>query len=549
MPRPDYAHQLTDKELEALEKRIAAEYKKAATEMQAKIDTYFESFAKRDAETKELIGTIVNGKEYTEQDYRQWRLAQIGRGERMESLRDQLAERMTKANEVAAAYINDATPGIYSLNRNYAAYTIEQVSGDVGFTLWDEQTVKRLIKDKPGLMPFYPPKKAVNRGIDLAWGKKQITSQVTSGILQGESIKKLSDRLQTNIPDMNRTSAIRAARTAVTGAQNAGRIDSYHAAKEIGIDVKKKWLATLDNRTRHAHADLDGETAEVDEPFSSELGEIMFPGDPDADPSNVYNCRCTLIANLPEVDTSDAQRRARDPETGENALIDDMTYAEWAGWKDGIEQTINKENNFSTSILSKDETIAKAKDFANSHDYDNAGTLQEVRAITNENLGYDGLPTIVSASEFEELSKGKEILYRGVENGSGKTASEIVEEFKSGKLWTGNSGGAVYGNGVYFTSNEEIAKWEYAGANGKVIEIIISEDAKIADYQTIFQEYLETGIPNLIGFGEDYQIILSDVGQYAAIKGYDAIALNGYSGNDYVVLLNRTKAIVKGDNV
>ena len=40
-----------------------------------KIDAYFERFKKRDEETKALIGTIVNGKEYTEQDYQQWRLA------------------------------------------------------------------------------------------------------------------------------------------------------------------------------------------------------------------------------------------------------------------------------------------------------------------------------------------------------------------------------------------------------------------------------------------------------------------------------------------
>lgn len=94
----------------------------------------------------------------TEEQYKQWRLAQIGRGKRFESLRDKVAERMTNANAAAVAYVNDATPGIYSLNRNFAAYTIEQVTGDVGFDLWDEQTVKRLIAEQPELMPYYPPK-------------------------------------------------------------------------------------------------------------------------------------------------------------------------------------------------------------------------------------------------------------------------------------------------------------------------------------------------------------------------------------------------------
>lgn len=335
MSKLDEAHIWTDAGLEKLEKRIAAEYQKAADELTDKINAYFKSFKKRDEETKSLIGTIVNGMEYTEKDYQQWRLAQIGRGKRFEALRDRVAERMTKANEVAAAYINDTTPGLYSLNRNYAAYIIEQqVGANVGFDLWDEQTVKRLIVEQPDLMPYYPPERAVKRGIDLAWGKRQITAQTTQGILLGESIKHLADRLQTNIPNMNRNSAIRAARTAVTGAQNAGRMDSYAAAEGMGIKLKKRWISTLDGRTRHAHALLDGQTQPNDKPFHSILGDIMFPGDPSATPANIYNCRCALIAEVDGVDMSDAVRRARNPETGESELIENMTYAEWAGWKD-----------------------------------------------------------------------------------------------------------------------------------------------------------------------------------------------------------------------
>ncbi len=330
MRKPDPAHRRTDQELAALESRIAAEYKKAAEELQDKIDEYFAKLSARDAEQKKLIGKVVNGKLYTVNDYKQWRLAQIGRGRRFEALRDRVADRMTHANEVAAAYINDRTPGIYSLNRNYASYTIEQqVGAEVGFDLWDEQTVRRLIVERPDLMPYYPPQRAINRGIDLAYGKRQITAQLTSGILQGESIKHLADRIQTHIPEMNRNSAIRAARTAVTGAQNAGRIDSYIRAEEMGIRLKKQWLATLDNRTRHAHAALDGQTQDAEKPFESELGEIMFPGDPAANPANVYNCRCTLIADVEGVDTSDALRRDK------WGVLPDMTFAQWENHKRG----------------------------------------------------------------------------------------------------------------------------------------------------------------------------------------------------------------------
>ena len=326
MATPDLGHKLTDKELAKLERRIAKLYREAGEELQETIDAYFEQFKKRDEEMKALIGTVQNGKEWTEADYKQWRLNQIGRGERYQAMRDKVAHRVTDANAVAASYTNDATPGIYSLNRNFAAYTIESVAGNVGFDLWDEQTVKRLIVEQPGLMPYYPKDRALKRGIDLAYGKKQITASVTSSILQGKSIKGMADDLQRRIITMGRSSAIRTARTAVTGAQNAGRMDSYAAAEKIGIKLKKQWLATLDNRTRHSHAMLDGEKVDQDKKFSN---GCRFPGDPQGPAWEIYNCRCTMVAAVDGIDTSDALRRTRD------GLIPDMTYAQWETTKQG----------------------------------------------------------------------------------------------------------------------------------------------------------------------------------------------------------------------
>lgn len=329
MRKPDYAHKLTDKQLAELEQRIAKLYKEAADELSDTVKAYFEQFEKRDSAMKEKL----DAGEITEQQYKQWRLAQIGRGKRFEALRDKVAERYTDANATAVAYVNDATPGIYTLNRNYAAYKIEQVSDKADFTLWDEQTVKRLIVEQPDLMPYYPPKRALQRGIDLKYGKQQITASVTSSILQGKSIPKIANDLQQRMRDMSRASAIRTARTAVTAAQNAGRLDTYRAAQDMGIKLKKRWLATLDNRTRHAHAMLDGQTVDVDKPFKVDGYELMYPGDTSAPGYLVYNCRCTQIAEVDGEDTSSGGRRARNPKTGESVLVGDMTYAEWAGWK------------------------------------------------------------------------------------------------------------------------------------------------------------------------------------------------------------------------
>lgn len=313
----DRAHRETEKQLKELERRIARLYRQASDDMADTVEAYFESFRARDEEMKVLIGQTINGKIWTEEDYKKWRLNQIGRGKRFEALRDQLAERMTRANEVAISYVNDATPGIYSLNRNYSAYTIEKAAGNVGFTLWDESTVRRLIVEQPDLMPDYPKARALKRGIDLAYGKRQITSVVTSGLMRGQGLKGLVDELMRRIPSMNRAIAIRSARTAVTGAQNGGRVDSYKAAEKMGIQLQKEWIATLDGRTRHSHRRLDGEVVDNDEKFSN---GCRYPGDPRGKPAEVYQCRCTLVARVKGIDTSGGRRFSR---------LGNVSYEDW----------------------------------------------------------------------------------------------------------------------------------------------------------------------------------------------------------------------------
>jgi len=320
----DLGHELTDKELAALERRIAEVYRAAEKDLREKTGEYFSKFIDRDKRQQELLEA---GK-ITEEQYRQWRLAQIGRGSRFEALRDDVAQRCTEANQVALSYVNDTTPGIYSLNHNYAAYTIEQVAGDVGFTLYDEQTMKRLIAEDPTLLP----KRRVDAPKDLKWNKKRFTAEVTAGILQGESIGKIANRVQ-NLSDANRAGALRNARTAVTGAQNAGRQESYTRAKKMGLPLRKRWVATKDGRTRHEHALLDGQTVALDAPFRIDGHKLMFPGDPTGLARLVWNCRCTMrTVEKDGIEAEPRKMRVRDPITGRNVLVNEMTFDEWQKW-------------------------------------------------------------------------------------------------------------------------------------------------------------------------------------------------------------------------
>lgn len=448
----DYGHELTDKELEKLEKRIAQVYNEAAKELQEKIDTYFKSFAKRDEEMKKLIGTIQNGKEWTEKDYQQWRLAQIGRGKRFETLRDQLAERMTKANEVAAAYINDATPSVYSLNRNYTAYTIEQVGGNVGFTLWDESTVKRLLKEEPDLMPYYPPERAVKRGIDLKWGKKQITNQITQSILQGENLKSMANRLQKNIPTMNRNSAIRAARTAFTSAQNAGRMDSYKAAEGMGIKVRKRWVTTKDGRTRHSHRRLDGETIDWNKEFSN---GCRYPGDPRGKPAEIYNCRCTLrTVEKDGIEAEPRQMRVRDPKTGKNVLVNEMTYDEWEKWKKSDNNDIIKNEKLEINpVTLKLSNLKELEKWQNDYYEANSGVSFSKADNPNISTYSGGAYSAINAVERGGDSYEKAIKSYGNLDKYKKISEGVSSELSKFKLTTDLNVKRVVGDVNYITGN------------------------------------------------------------------------------------------------
>ena len=482
MATSDLGHKLTNKELAKLERRIAKLYREAGKELQATIDSYFEQFKKRDEEMKALIGTVQNGKEWTEADYKRWRLNQIGRGERYQAMRDKVAHRVTDANAVAVSYTNDATPGIYSLNRNYSAYTIEQVAGNIGFDLWDEQTVKRLMVEQPELMPYYPPKRALKRGIDLAYGKKQITASVTSSILQGKSIKHMADDLQKRITTMSRDSAIRTARTAVTGAQNAGRMDSYAAAEKMGIKLKKEWLATLDARTRHSHAMIDGEQVAQDKKFSN---GCRFPGDPQGPPWEIYNCRCTLIAAVEGVDTSTAQRRARNADTGKTEVISNMTYAEWAGWK--------KDTKQGASAAKSD--IIKAK--------------PEIKPVT------------LSLSNLEELEKWQNEYY--ATNSSvefTKKANPNISKYSGGAYSAINAierGGAAYEKALRCYGNLDGYKEISDGVSAEISKFKLSTDLNV--------KRVVGDVGYITGGGSSVDDMVASIGKLYTEKGFTSTTI------------------------
>lgn len=313
---PDEGHYITELILQETEADVARVYTQAVEETQKKLDDYLQRLQTKDKIKQEQV---QNG-EITEQEYNQWRVGQIMIGQRWEEMRDTLAEDLHNANNLARSIVNGHMPEVYAVNHNYATFQIEKESMlDTSYTLYDRDTVERIIRDQPDILPAPGPQKSrrIAEGKDIAWQRGQIQSVTLQSILQGESIPNMAKRISTTLGERDYHSAVRYARTATTGAENAGRVDAYERAAEMGIDVKQEWMATLDNRTRHSHVFMDGEIVESGEMFSN---GCRYPGDPDGPPEEIWNCRCTLVPVVGDVDQSNAPR---------NSKLGSMTYEEW----------------------------------------------------------------------------------------------------------------------------------------------------------------------------------------------------------------------------
>ncbi len=313
----DVAHEAADAEIEAFRREVSGIYAEAQKTASQTLGEYLERFREQDDAWRDRV---ARG-EATEAQWKAWRRGKILTGRRYRVVLKQVAEGYTHANEAAMDALDGRLPGVYAENYNYGtfqAYSAARV--DDAFALQDASTVQRLLTDHGS----YLPKPTVNAAKDVAWNRRLLANQITQGVLLGESMPKIARRVR-DVTLSNMATAMRTARTSVTAAENAGRVDSYRRARSLGIELKQEWLATLDLRTRSSHRKLDGEKVEVGEKFSN---GCRYPGDPEAAYAETCNCRCALIAAVDGVDYSDGKRWSRLPEG--------MTYEEWKAGKPAV---------------------------------------------------------------------------------------------------------------------------------------------------------------------------------------------------------------------
>lgn len=347
----DEAHIWTEKQISLLEKSFKEVYAEAQEEAQKRLDEYLEKIKKQDEEKwKELESGNIS-----KDDYKKWRKNKMLGKQQLSSTVSEMAKAYNNADVLAMQYLNNSLPMVLGVNFDFGACEI--LGEKWSFKLYDQKTIGRLIAADPQLLPL----PAVNKYSNLDWYQKKLNSAITQGILHGDSIPNIAKQLD-SVTKSGMAAAIRNTRTAVTGAECAGRDESYRMAQADGVELVRIWKATLDNRTRHSHAAIDGETRDVDEAFSN---GCMRPGDPSGDPSEVYNCRCTIVAHVKGYEKYHEQGKYG------NGKLGNETYDEWKERHIAAlekEQSKNSGGDLKTKNLKDEYTQEELKQVYNSVD-------------------------------------------------------------------------------------------------------------------------------------------------------------------------------------
>lgn len=317
---------LADGRMNELSERLKDLYTRTTIEMEDRIVPYFAQFEQQNAIWEQQLAAG----EITQRQFNALRRDAVLQGEQWLAVRDRAALELTNTDELAAQMINGETPAFFAEAYNYDAFRTELLCTASGydlapFTLYNEDAVRILMAEDPDLLPPL----TVDRARDLDWNRAHIQQAIAQGIVQGDSMDRMAARLQ-QVSNMDYNAAMRNARTAAGAARHAGQDAAARRAVDAGVPMVKQWNATMDNRTRDSHLMMDGEEAEIGQPFSNGL---EYPNDPSGPPEEVYNCRCGYMTFIRGVDHSHdlegyqewmqqnyyedwAEQRARDQRSG-----------------------------------------------------------------------------------------------------------------------------------------------------------------------------------------------------------------------------------------
>lgn len=197
-----------------------------------------------------------------------------------------LSDLSGKTTQSVTGYVRDEL----QLRYNGVWYAIEGAENvQLDFGMLPERYINELVTKKVD---------GKNFSARLYQYRKELADRTTTALLSaaanGEGYRKVAKQIG-ELTEANYKQALRIARTEGGRVQSTTKQRAYEDAKEMGVDIQKQWVATLDTATRHSHADLDGQVVDIDEDFVSGLGNYGKGPRLFGVASLDVNCRCTTI--------------------------------------------------------------------------------------------------------------------------------------------------------------------------------------------------------------------------------------------------------------
>jgi hypothetical protein len=157
----------------------------------------------------------------------------------------------------------------------------------INFNLLDTDAVLKALENPFDRVGFLVRERENQRALVL-----RLQQELSTGLVRGEGYIDISKRISKAF-DISLNNSLKIVRTEGHRVREEANFDSIKESRDLGINVKKEWRATLDDRTRDTHQELDGETKEIDEEFKIRGESALRPGAFGVAKEDI-NCRCTL---------------------------------------------------------------------------------------------------------------------------------------------------------------------------------------------------------------------------------------------------------------
>lgn len=274
-------------------------------------------FAKRLKEIKQIIANMY---EKYDRDEPQVTWTEFNKYNRLNKELNRIGQMLSQDYREVAKAIKQSQQNVYIEKYMMSLFLYEVASQtSMNFDIPTSQTIQTAIEQPIEFIKLVPTLQK-HRDDTL----KRIRTHITQGIMSGEGYSKIAKALRNDL-GMSKAQSVRVARTETGRALSQAGLDSAMVAKDNGLDMKKRWYATKDTRTRDTHRHLDGTSVDIEDNFHSSgcVGPApkLFVGVASAKEN--INCRCKLLYYIDEDELPTVMR------TKEDGVIPFTTYRDW----------------------------------------------------------------------------------------------------------------------------------------------------------------------------------------------------------------------------